>query len=368
MELRLYIRMLQRSWWLVILTALAALSAMLASLYVATPQYRATTRLLVVPNASLTESRDVVDSLDTLDRRSVVSTYAEVLQSERIYSELLTTLGVAPADLRDYARTAVVLPDASVLELVVTGPNPEVAALLANALARSGIEFAKALNSVFDMNVLDPATAPLEPYRPQPLQDASLALGLGLLAGSVLAIVREQLRIPLEALRRRFIFDTTSSAYTRRHFERRLEEAVGRARPGGLSLGLVRLEGLRDVIDTLPPLVLQRVLNHVTRTLGNELRGNDLVGRWDGITFSVLLPSTPSPAALRTLERIQRVLAEPVQLAEDRETLSLVPLVGVAAAEGGGSARHLIQQSEAALETARQQADIARQPSTSGAA
>ncbi len=363
MELRLYIRMVLRSWWLVVLTALVALSSMLASLYVATPYYRATTRLVVVPNASLTDSRDIVDSLDTLDRRSVVTTYAEVLQSERIYDELLTTLGVDAVTLSDYTRTAVVLPDASVVELVVTGPNPEIAALLANSLARSGIDYAKGLNSVFDMNVLDPATQPKQPYRPQPLQDASLALGLGVLAGGVLAIVREQLRIPLEALRRRFVYDSTSSAFSRRHFERRLEEEQGRGRPGGLSLGLVRLDGLRDVIDTLSPLVQQRLLNHVTRTLGNELRGHDIVGRWNDITFAILLPATPSPAAIRTLERIQLVLSLPVQLAEDREFLSLTPVVGVGATEGQEPPRALINRAESSLEVAHRQAVETRQPS-----
>lgn len=354
MELRLYLRMLQRSWWMVLLTGLAALSVALLSLYMATPLYRATARFIVVPNASLTESRDVVDSLATLDRRSVVSTYAEVLESQRVYNDVVASMQAQPDNLATYTRAAVVLPDAFVVELSASGPDPEVAAVLANNIGQQAIAYSKSINQVFDLVFLDPATPPAVPYSPQPLQEASLALGLGLVVGGLLAFGREQLRTPLDALRRRLIVDSASSAYTRRYFTTRLDEELARVQPGGVSLGLVRLNSLPDLLETLPAPVMQRLLNHITQTLGNELRGNDTIGRWDDVTFSVLLPATPAQAALRTMDRILQALSAPVALEHQDTTVNLFPHAGAAYSVKGETSRQLSDRAVTALEQARQ--------------
>ncbi|MFQ5409268.1 MAG: Wzz/FepE/Etk N-terminal domain-containing protein, partial [Anaerolineales bacterium] len=132
MELRMYVRLLVRGWWIVVLTTLAALNiALVASLY-ATPLYRATARFLVSPNPALISSKDEINSLQALDKRTTVSTYAEVLNSGRLYNETLTALQIDAADVIDYSAAAVVLPETSVLELNVVGTDPQLVAQIAN--------------------------------------------------------------------------------------------------------------------------------------------------------------------------------------------------------------------------------------------
>ncbi|MBP7692665.1 MAG: diguanylate cyclase [Anaerolineales bacterium] len=357
MELRLYFRMLQRGWWIITLTALMALNVTLVLLYMATPQFRATARFLVVPSASLTSSQ-VLTGLSNLDKRSITSTYAEILSSDLILSEATAALGVSAAALADYTPAAVVLPDASVLELSITGPDPEVAQALANQMGERAIVYAQQLNQIYELSFLDQATAPAAPVSPVPARDISLALALGLVLGAVLAVSREQLRLPLETLRRLTITDGASAAYTRRHFQRTLEDELARPAATTISLGLIRLDGLRDLIDNLPPVVVQRLLHHVTRTLQNELRGNDSVGRWDDISFSVLLPATPQTAAARTLDRIQQALSRPVEVDQQGDVIQLLPFVGVATGQASQTtARTLMEQAEAVLERARQAHD-----------
>ncbi len=353
MELRLYFRMIQRGWWIIALTILSALNITLLSLFFATPLYRATARFLVIPNASLS-SGQVVTSLGTLNSRSVISTYAEVLESDSVFNDTVALLQITPDELSSYTRSTVVLPSASVLELSVSGPDPHVAAKLANSLGERAIEHAKSLTQVFDLTFLDQATAPGVPFSPQPARDVGLALALGGVVGTALAILREQVRIPLEALRRRMIIDGTSSAYTRRHFERMIDEALAQSKTRGLSLGLIQLDGFHDLIDTLPPLVVQRLLHRVTQTLSKELRGNDSVGRWDDLSFAVLLPATPGAAAARTLERIQQALSRPLELDQNGEVVNLNPHIGVATSSTNQTAKMLIEQTEMALEQARQ--------------
>ena len=68
MEIKLYFRMLQRGWWIILLTAMVGLSTSLALSYVAVPQYEASALYILSPASSITSQNDVVDSLDTLDR------------------------------------------------------------------------------------------------------------------------------------------------------------------------------------------------------------------------------------------------------------------------------------------------------------
>jgi diguanylate cyclase (GGDEF)-like protein len=347
--------MLLRGWWIILLAALAALTASLLVSYTAVPQYDATARFIINPSAVLTTSADVVRSLDTLDRPSVAATYVEVMNSQRILSDALTSLNINPADpsLADYKIQAVVLPSSSVLQLTVSGPNPTVAAQLANTIGRQSIAYIKRVNSVYTMEFLDTAVPAVEPVTPQPLRDGGLALALGAVVGVFLAILSEQIRMPIEALRRQSNIDQPSAAYTRRYFFRRLEEEQARSQTGDVGLGLIQLEGLNGLMDTLPSILVHQVLHEVTRRLRNELRGNDIVGRWGDTEFAVMLPSTPATAAERTLNRIRTALSEPLYVSQAKEAVQLLPYTAVTVSEPQESAASLIERAERELIEAR---------------
>lgn len=199
MELQLYLRMVLRSWWIVALTTLTALSISLTLSYFATPLYRTSAQLLVSPSASLSGSQAVY-GLDTLNKRSIVSTYAEVLSSSRIYSETGALLGLSPTEVEAYTLATVVLPEANVLELSVTGPDPEIAALLANGVGQRAVDYIKGLYQAYEVNFLELAPIPTIPVSPGPVQDASLAAGLGLILGVALAVARAYLPVAAAAL------------------------------------------------------------------------------------------------------------------------------------------------------------------------
>jgi diguanylate cyclase (GGDEF)-like protein len=355
MELRLYLRMLRSGWWIIALTMLSALAITLTAAYVDTPLYRASARFIISPNSALQSSNEILYSLDTLDRRSIVTTYSEVLNSQRLYDEVDAALNVTAGARQVYTRRAVVLPEANILELSVVGPDPQVATQLANTMGEHAIDYINSLyKRAYDLSFLDPATTPDQPISPQPLRDAGLALTLGLVFGAVLAILSEQLRIPLQALRRLAQIDGSSSAYTRRYFQRCLNEEVQQRRNPTISLALVHLEGLQEIIELQPHATAQRVLRQITQTLRSELRSNDVVGRWGDTCFALLLPSTPGPAAVRTLSRLRTTLAKPLDLTQAGEVFSLSPYAGVTFRQSGETPDELVGQAEAALERARQ--------------
>lgn len=348
MELRHYLRMLMRGWWIIALAALSGIILALANSYVTKPQYRTGLRILISPNISAIDEGQVVYTNTTIQQR-VVATLAELLNSGTFFKEAGAAIDIGRPEIFDYNNSAVTVPEANVVELFVSGPDPDTTALLANTFAQRMIEYYAQTTPIYSLTVLDPALSPTSPQKPKPLRDALLAGILGGVLGAVIAIIQEQLRMPIESLRRRSMIDAISGARTRRYFDQQARETLGRVEVGSLSL--IYLDGLQEVLDTMPASVAQRVLRNVKTTLSNELRGNDMVGRWDNTTFSILLPETPANAATSTINRILSSLSKPIDGGMDDITVNLNPYAGGATytRQEPRSYLELVQEAEEAV-------------------
>jgi diguanylate cyclase (GGDEF)-like protein len=354
MELKLYFQILKRGWWLVVLTALIAFATSLGASFLVTPQYKATARFILSPSVVVADGpNSVLDGLNTLDRQSVIATYAEIMNSNRIYTDALGFMQLQPDDLKDYAYEVVVLPNSSVLELNVTGPDPQVAAKIANALGSQTINFSSHLNQVINIDFLDTAVPPVIPFSPQPLRDAGIATVLGLICGSILAIISEQLRLSFEAFRQRLHYDNETGVYNNKYFSQLVEDELIQHPEDVLTIGIVELDGLRDIVDTFPNVVMQRILQDVTDSLRKELRGNDIIGRWTNLSFIVMLPNTLGMAANRIFERIFQSLSEPVKVNQFNVVVNLDAHIGGAEYGKHISAQELFDKANGALEQAR---------------
>jgi diguanylate cyclase (GGDEF)-like protein len=353
MELKLYFRMLQRSWWIVIVAMLATVIAALVASYFTRPTYRATASFIVSPSPSLISGgSNLLNSLSTLDKRSIITTYAEILNSERIQDETIQLLQLNPSDLDDYTYSAVALPDANIIEFSVMGPDRDTAYILANGIGQHTVEYVKSLYQVYDLNVLDPAQPPSVPISPQPVRSAGVALVVGLALGIVLALIRELLRTPIDNFIRQRHIDDMSLALNRRAFEERLTQ-MAFASSQDFSLCVVHLNGLADYMNVLPQSTLQTLMRGVVQILKNQLRGNDLVGRWSDVDFIVLLSETPGNAAVNTMERVRMALSYPVTLDVSGEDLLLDPQIGIAEYRVGDTAQTMIKNIQWALDVAK---------------
>src|SRR5512133_361322 len=126
-------------WRILIIFTAAFWLIYLAWSITTTPLYRATAKFLVYPNANLTSSRDVVSSLDTLDKRTISATYADILDSNRVYLETVDRLKVdlgTMSSIRIYCEEKAYI---NILVLHVEGPDPKMVTLLANNIGQNGI-------------------------------------------------------------------------------------------------------------------------------------------------------------------------------------------------------------------------------------
>jgi diguanylate cyclase (GGDEF)-like protein len=359
MELNLYLQMIRRGWWLVALTTLVALTVSLGASFVVTPRYEVVARFIITPgNVEANNSDMVLQSLNTIDRLSVMSTYAEIMNSSRIYDDTLTFLQLQPANLEEYTYKSIVLSGSSILELTVQGPDPKVAADIANALGNQTIIFTRRLNQVINLDFLDQAVPSSIPYSPRPLLNASLATVFGVIIGLALVIARERLRVSFETFRQRINLDNETGVYTKKYFSRLVEDELTRHPEDVLSIGIVELSGLRDIIDTFPIAALQRILQRVTESLRKELRGNDIIGRWNEICFIVMLPNTPGMAANRIFERIFQTLFEAVKLEQYNIIVNLDSHIGGAEYGNQITSQELFEKANSALEQARRDNEV----------
>jgi capsular polysaccharide biosynthesis protein len=200
---------LRRRWWLyvVLVTALAAVAMVTVLNIAASPRYRTSARYLVMP-AAMEDLSDAVDSVEALDDPVVPATYAEVFNSPTLQGQVMSRLGVADSTAYEFAT--VVLPETSVLQLTVTGPDPQVAQGLANGLGEVVLDYMAGLPRVYQMHALDAAPLVEEPFSPQPLRDAAIALVLGALVGAGLVLAYRYLAA-LAALPRQAVDSTVPS-------------------------------------------------------------------------------------------------------------------------------------------------------------
>lgn len=194
-----YRDLLKSYWWIVALTTLGALSVSFFVSYASTPAYETQARFLVSPAQFLEDERDMIDSLETLDKRSTVATYAEVMGSTTILEAAGERLAVDSESLDNYSISTSILPEASIIELRITGRHPQLVAVLANTLGEQGIDYIRDKYRIYDINFLDRAQVPERPASPQPVRDAALAALLGLGIGVVAILLWDQLGVQPES-------------------------------------------------------------------------------------------------------------------------------------------------------------------------
>lgn len=183
---------LRSGWHLVLIGVLIALATAVWFDANSVPVYSTSASYVVSPGAAVAPD-DVANGVDTLDSsrsRSIMTTLTEITDSAANRAEAFATLGLDSALKDSYTVESVVVPEANVMETIVTGPDPAIAAELASILGDlGGVRFV-ALYRIYDVGVLDEASVPTEPSNPGMSQLGVIAGAMGLMVGGALALLR----------------------------------------------------------------------------------------------------------------------------------------------------------------------------------
>jgi|GEM_PF-1826046 len=141
----------------------------------------------------------------------------------------------------------------------------------------------------------------------------------------------------------------------RRHFMERAESEFERSRRYGreLSAFLLDADHFKAINDSYGHDAGDRTLRLLAATCRESLRHLDIIGRYGGEEFVVLLPETSAALALDTAERLRKRIEELRIPAKDRE-IRLTVSIGVATADAATeSVAALINQADRALYEAK---------------
>jgi diguanylate cyclase (GGDEF)-like protein/hemerythrin-like metal-binding protein/PAS domain S-box-containing protein len=159
-------------------------------------------------------------------------------------------------------------------------------------------------------------------------------------------------RKALQTMLERQALDPLTKALNRTRFEERAQVELQRSeRHGyGLSMVMADLDHFKDVNDTYGHAAGDLVLSTFCNIVRSRLRSMDLLGRWGGEEFLILLPDTGPAGARRVSERIRASLDSFTFANGAHVTASL----GVAGLRAGESFSSLLERADSAMYQAKQ--------------
>ena len=149
--------------------------------------------------------------------------------------------------------------------------------------------------------------------------------------------------------------DKLTGVYNRRHIEEQLDMQLHTAAREGsaLSLLMIDVDHFKRVNDTEGHVVGDHALQSIATAIRLVIRPGDVLGRWGGEEFVVLLPATEGNAAREIADRVREAAAETPVTGRIGEPLHLTISVGVAASQRTDIPSALIGRADAALYRAK---------------
>lgn len=164
----------------------------------------------------------------------------------------------------------------------------------------------------------------------------------------------KELETALEAASAKVKEDQLTGAYNRRglaeHFQREISRAERTNSP--LSVALIDVDNFKQLNDHYGHLTGDDALKHLVNVTRHTMRPSDIVARFGGEEFVILLPDTPAPEAIQAIQRLQRELTKTFFLANN-DRLLITFSAGVAKWHLGERDTDVIERADQAMYQAK---------------
>lgn len=150
--------------------------------------------------------------------------------------------------------------------------------------------------------------------------------------------------------------DGLTGAYTIRYFRTLLDHEYSRSvrYKRNLSLILSDIDHFKNVNDTYGHQIGDLILKETAAVLKNNVRDIDVVGRYGGEEFIIMLPETPKENALILADRLRKKIEDHVATDQNGKEYKVTISMGVSSFSGKETMEELIKLADTALYKAKE--------------
>lgn len=187
-----YIDIFKKKIWIIALTSVLLLMiGLIFSFYIIKPEYQTFSTLMI---GNLQNSDERIDYNDILLSQKLVSTYSEIAKSRTVLNEVIKNLDL---DITYEAITKKInikqVGDTGIIKIESKNESPEIAAKLADEIAKVFIKYVVKIMSAENVHIIDRAEKPIKPIRPVLIVNMTVAGILGIMIGAFIIFLIEYL-------------------------------------------------------------------------------------------------------------------------------------------------------------------------------
>lgn len=146
--------------------------------YFIKPDYKATSTLVLTKNSS--DNKTITQAEVTLNQK-LVATYTILVKSDNVLKQVISNLGVniSTEKLKECVNVTLVT-NSQLIELSVTNRDPKIAQILTNEIANVLVERVKEIYKIDNINIVDVAKVPQNPYNINHKKDIIIFVSIGI--------------------------------------------------------------------------------------------------------------------------------------------------------------------------------------------
>jgi diguanylate cyclase (GGDEF)-like protein len=166
----------------------------------------------------------------------------------------------------------------------------------------------------------------------------------------------QQAKADQEKLERLANLDSLTGLYNRRVILHRLDERIKYVRRYGEELSLIMLDidHFKKVNDQYGHLIGDEVLEGIAVLVQRNIRDTDVVGRYGGEEFIIILLKTGLPSAVDVAERVRKAIEAAEMKDSEGNVFSVTVSEGVSSYKPAEDERSLISRADDALYRAKE--------------
>jgi capsular polysaccharide biosynthesis protein len=181
-------------WAVAAIVLAASIGAAAALTARETPLYRSSALVAVYPNSEVEGAEDILRSLDTLERRTIIATLARLASTSETAQQAAEQAQMDARDIGRFRLNASVLPNTNLLRIEVEGPDANGVASFANAAAAVLSAEARSLYRIYALRVVGSASPASRPFSPDRRRHFFVAVVVGVIAAGATLLASRRLR------------------------------------------------------------------------------------------------------------------------------------------------------------------------------